>query len=73
MSAMSSFVATGGNTYTDGATAPLTTTGATGGTFNPNGEYHILYMEGSSFKYQNNVSFTNGNANISVSAMATLE
>jgi hypothetical protein len=45
------------------------TIGATGGTFNPNGTYSIIYMDDEGMKYGNYVSFSGGNATINLSSL----
>ncbi|MDR1249787.1 MAG: hypothetical protein LBK63_10835 [Treponema sp.] len=51
------------------------TVGATGGTFNPNGTYAIIYAEEESetLKYQNDVRFSNGNATIDLSSLSDFD
>jgi hypothetical protein len=75
--AVSNIVALGASTVTSGNAATLVTTGATGGTFNPNGTYTILYTNADNptdpvNKYQNNITFSGGNATINVSAMSNI-
>jgi hypothetical protein len=77
LAAMSNFVALGASTLTSDGAATLVTTGAQG-TFDPNGTYSIIYSGFTNpndyttvvSKYLNNVSFSGGDATISVSAMS---
>jgi hypothetical protein len=75
--ALANFVALGASTNVSGSAANLITTGATGGTFNPNGTYAVLYMNSTNmseliYKYKNGVSFSSGNATLSVSGMTSI-
>jgi hypothetical protein len=77
LAAMTNYVALGASTLTSGGAVTLITSGAPG-TFDPNGTYSIIYSgftDPSDYstvvsKYLNNVSFSGGNAAISVSAMS---
>jgi hypothetical protein len=66
LNAMDAYVAVAPS-YTNGM---IFTVGATGGTFNPNGTYSIIYVGDNGMKYGNNVSFSNGNAAINLSSLS---
>ena len=76
--AMSNFVAIGASTLTSGDAATLVTTSATAGEFNPSGTYTVIFagytdpndLSSIVSKYQNNVSFSGGNATIDISTMS---
>jgi hypothetical protein len=73
LNVMSNYVAVGASTLTNGNAATLVTLGVPGGTFDPNGNYVVLYTDTSgTIKYQNNVSFSGGSATISFSGMSSL-
>jgi hypothetical protein len=67
-SAMDAYVAmTPG--YAGGSGWMIFTIGAEGGPFNPDGNYSIIYAEDEVLKYQDHVSFSEGNATINLSSM----
>jgi hypothetical protein len=73
--AMSHYVAGGASTSVNGNKVNLIITGATGGTFNKNGSYTVIFYSTSdlyNLKYKSSVKFSGGNATISYSSMSTV-
>jgi hypothetical protein len=73
--AMTHYVAAGASTSVSGNKVNLITTGATGGTFNKNNSYTVIFYNTSdvyNMKYKSSVQFSGGNATITYSSMTNV-